>query len=66
MGRRGYYSKVGNIVDSDSDKEEVVNNFDESVNLSGGGHDRDNDYAKQVYDLLGNLNAFYDMYGIKL
>lgn len=39
------------------------------MNLFGGGHDREDDYgdyADQVYDLPGNLDAFYDTYGIKL
>ena len=63
------FSKVGEIVVSDSDEDEVVNTFDESMNLFGGGHDREDDYddyADQVYDLPGNLDALYDTYGIKL
>jgi hypothetical protein len=44
------------------------------MNLFGGGHDRENDYndydydyyADQIYDLSGNLDAFYDTYGMKL
>lgn len=68
------FYKVGEIVDSDSDEEEVVNTFDESVNLFGGGHDREDDYddydyddyAKHVYDLPRNLDAVYDFYVIKL
>ena len=65
---------MGEIVVSDSDEDEVVNTFDESMNLFGGGHDREDDYddydyddyADQVYDLPGNLDALYDTYGIKL
>lgn len=56
------FSIVGEIVDADSDEEEVVNTFDESMNLFGGGHDcKDNydDYAMQVYNLLGNFDAFF-------
>ena len=68
------FSKVGDIVVSDSDDEEVVNTFDESANLFGGGHEREydydgydyDDYAQQVYDLPGNLDAFNAMYGTKL
>jgi hypothetical protein len=63
------FSKVGEIVVSDSDEDEVVNTFDESINLFGGGHDREDDYddyADQVYDLQGNLDALHDTYGIKL
>ncbi|PWA61290.1 ATPase, F1/V1/A1 complex, alpha/beta subunit, Zinc knuckle CX2CX4HX4C [Artemisia annua] len=69
--RVNLFSKVREIVDSDNDEEEVVNTFDESVNLFGGGHDREDgyndydydDYVKQVSDLSENLDAFY---GIKL
>ena len=64
------FSKVGEVVVSDSEDEEVVNNFDESVNLFGGRHDYDgydyDDYSKQVHDLPGNLDAFNAMYGTKL
>ena len=68
------FSKVGDIVVSDSDDEEVVNTFDESDNLLGGDHEREydydgydyDDYAQQVYDLPGNLDAFNAMYGTKL
>jgi hypothetical protein len=35
---------VAEIVVSDSDDEEVVNTFDESGNLFGGGHEREYDY----------------------
>ena len=52
------------IVDSDSDEDEVINTFDESVNLFGGGHELEDDYddyVNQVYDLLGNSKAFYGM-----
>ena len=68
------FSKVGEIVVSDSDDEVVVNPFDESANLFGGGHEFEDadddydydDYANQVYDLPGNLDAFNAMYGTKL
>ena len=63
------FSKVGEIVDSDIDEENVLNTFDESMNLFGGGDDREDDYddyPDQVYDLPGNLDAFYDTYDIKL
>ena len=68
------FSKVGNVVVSDDDDEEVVNMFDESANLFGGGHEREydydgyeyDDYAQQVHDLPGNLDAFNAMYGTKL
>jgi hypothetical protein len=68
------FSKVGNVNVSDSDDEEVVNTFDESANLFGGGHEREydydgyeyDDYAQQVHDLPGNLDAFNAMYGTKL
>ena len=69
--RANPFSKVGEVVVSDSEDEEVVNNFDESVNLFGGGHDYEDDYdgydyddySKQVHDLPGNLDAFNAMYG---
>ena len=73
--RSNPFSKVGEVVVSDSDDEEVVDMFDESANLFGGGHDREDeyddyddydDYSKQVYDLPGNLDAFNAMYGTKL
>ena len=68
------FSKVVDVVVSDSDDEEVVNTFDESANLFGGGHEREydydgyeyDDYAQQVHDLPGNLDAFNAMYGTKL
>ena len=70
--RSNRFSKVGEVVVSNSDDEEVVDMFDESANLFGGGHDREDDYddyddySKQVYDLPGNLDAFNAMYGTKL
>jgi hypothetical protein len=67
------FSKVGPVVVSDSEDEEVVNTFDESANLFGGGHEREydydgyeyDDYAQQVHDLPGNLDAFNAIYGTK-
>lgn len=38
------FSKVGDVDVSDSDDEVVVNTFDESNNLFGGGHEREYDY----------------------
>ena len=72
--RSNPFSKVGEVVVSDSDDEEVVNVFDETANLSGGGHEHENeyddydydDYSKQIYDLPGNLDAFDALDGIKL
>ncbi|PWA82953.1 zinc knuckle CX2CX4HX4C [Artemisia annua] len=68
------FSKVGEIVVSDSEDEVVANPFDKSANLFGGGQEFENDYddydyddyANQVYDLPGNLDAFNAMYGTKL
>ena len=68
------FSKVGEIVVSNSEDELVANPFDESANLFGGGQEFEDDYddydyddyAKQVYDLPGNLDAFNAMYGTKL
>ena len=70
------FSKVGDIVYSDSDSEdEVLNPFDESANLldrpmgmfssAGGGDDQEyyddyDDYMDQLYELPGHLKAFYD------
>ena len=57
------FSKVGQVVVSDSDDDEVLNTFDESANLFGGGHGREDelddydDYSKQFYDLPRNLDA---------
>ena len=56
---------------SNSEDEEVVNKFDESVNLLGGEHDYEDDYdgydyddySKHVHDLPRNLDAFNAMYG---
>ena len=42
--RSNPFSKVGEVVVSDSDDEEVVDMFDESANLFGGGHDREDEY----------------------
>jgi hypothetical protein len=38
------FSKVGNVVVSDSDEDEVLNTFDESANLFGGGHEREDEF----------------------
>lgn len=72
--RTNPFSKVGEIVDSDSE-EEVLNTFDESANLfdmsmgtfssSGGGGDQEDyyeydDFTDQLYDLPGQLGAFYE------
>ena len=73
--RSNPFSKVGEIVVSDSDEDEVEDMFDETRNLFGGGHDREDefddyddydDYSKQVCDLPWNLDAFNAMYGTKL
>ena len=45
------FSKVREIVDSNNDEEEVVNTFDESTNLFGGGHDHEDDYDDYDYDV---------------
>ena len=47
----------------DTPKRCFVNLIEEDYD--GYGYDYD-DYSKQVYDLPGNLDAFNDMYGIKL
>ena len=74
------FSKVGAIVDSDIDDEvdEVLNAYDESANLFGGGqnlkdefgdyddYDDFDDYAKQIQDLPGELDALNALYGFKL
>lgn len=50
---------MGEIVDSESDKEEVVNTFDESMNSFGGGHDREDDYDDYDYDVCDSgLRSF--------
>ena len=70
------FSKVGVIVDSDSDSEdEVLNIHDESANLfdmpmgtfssSGGGGDYEDyydydDYTDLIYDLPGQVRALYE------
>lgn len=70
--RANPFSKVGDVVGSDSDEEEVLNTFDESVNLFGGGHEREDefddydDYSKQIYDLPGELDALNAIYGFNL
>jgi hypothetical protein len=72
--RTNPFSKVGEIVDSDSE-EEVLNTFDESANLfdmpmgtfssTGGGGDQEDyydydDFTDKLYDLPGQLGAFYE------
>lgn len=72
--RANPFSKVGEIVDSDSE-EEVLNTFDESANLFdmhmgtfssvGGGDDQEDyyeydDFTDQLYDIPGQLGAMYD------
>jgi hypothetical protein len=70
--RANPFSKVGEVVVSDSDDDEVLNTFNESKNLFGGGHkcedefDDYDDYSKQIYDLQGNLDAFNAIYGFNL
>ena len=57
---------------SDSEEEEVLNTFDESANLFGGGHEREDEfddydnYSKQIYDLPGELDALNAIYGFNL
>ena len=66
------FSKVGQVVVSDSDDDEVLNTFDESTNLFGGGYEREDefddydDYSKQFYDLPRNLDALKAMYDFNL
>ena len=55
------FSKVGEIDVSDSDDEDVENTFDESTNLFGGGHDREDDYDEYDYD--NYVDQFYDLPG---
>jgi hypothetical protein len=70
--RANPFSKVGEVVVSDSEEEEVLNTFDESANLFGGGHEREDelddydDYSKQIYDLPGELDALTAIYGFNL
>lgn len=70
--RANPFSKVGDVVVSDSDEDEVLNTFDESVNLFGGGHECEDefddydDYTKQIYDLPGELHALNAIYGFNL
>ena len=70
--RANPFSKVGTVVVSDSDDDEVLNTFDESANLFGGGHEREDefddydDYSQQIYDLPGNLDALNAIYGFNL
>jgi hypothetical protein len=69
--RANPFSKVGEVVVSDSDEDEVLNTFDESANLFGGGHEREDeydydDYSKQIYDLPGELDALNAIYGFNL
>ena len=65
------FSKVGRVVVSDSDDDEVLNTFDESANLFGGGHEREDeydydDYSKQIDDLPGELDALNAIYGFNI
>jgi hypothetical protein len=70
--RANPFSKVGEVVVSDSEEGEVLNTFDESANLFGGGHEREDelddydDYSKQIYDLPGELDALNAIYGFNL
>ena len=70
--RTNPFSKVGEVVVSDSDDDEVLNTFDESANLFGGGHEREDEfddydnYSKQIYDLPENLDALISIYGFNL
>ena len=60
------FSKVGNVVLSDSDEDEVL----EPENLVGGGNELEDDlddydfdeYSKQIQDLPGNLDVFNAIY----
>ena len=52
---------MGEIVYSDSDEEEVVNTFDESMNLFGGDYDCQDDYDEYDYD--NYADQFYDLPG---
>ena len=71
--RSNPFSKVGEVVVSDSNDEEVVNMFDETTNLFGGGHDYVDEYddydydkySKQIYDLPRNLDALDALDDIK-
>lgn len=66
------FSKVGDVIVSDSDDEEVLepdNPMAKFLASTGGGHELEDyydDYADQVYDLPGQLDDFSDMYDIKL
>lgn len=65
------FIKVGAVVCSDSDDDEVLEPVTSSYLASGGGgYDYedfvDDDYDAQVYDLPGHLAKFCDMYDINL
>ncbi|PWA74765.1 zinc knuckle CX2CX4HX4C [Artemisia annua] len=70
--RANPFSNVGDVDVSDSDDEVVLNTFDKSANLFGGGHEREDefddydDYSKQIYDLPENLDALNAMYGFNI
>ena len=42
--RANPFSKVGEVVVSDSDDDVVLNTFYESTNLFGGGHEHEDEY----------------------
>lgn len=69
--RTNPFSKVGMVEVSESDEDEVINTFDESANLFGGGHEREDvydydDYSKHTYDLPGELDALNAIYVVNL
>jgi hypothetical protein len=70
--RANPFSKVGEVVVTDSEEEEVLNTFDESANLFGRSQEREDefddydDYSKQIHDLPGELDALNAIYGFNL
>jgi hypothetical protein len=73
--RSNPFSKVGEVIDSDSEVDEVLNSYDESVNLfdmpmgtlssTGGAQDQEDyyeydDYTDQLHEIPRHLVAYYE------
>jgi hypothetical protein len=73
--RSNPFSKVGDVIDSDSEVDEVINLFDESANLfdmpmgtfssTGGGQDQEeyyeyDDFTDQLHELPRHLATYYE------
>lgn len=68
--RRNPFSKVGDVIDSDSEVDEVLDMPRGTFSSSGGGHDQEgyfeyDDFTDQLHDIPRHLADFYEDFKVQ-